>query len=165
VRESALLRSLTIIEPNVPWLLEGPDGDEATLSWWRAENERVTAEAAGNSERRAVLWFELVNNRGPHAFDEQPDALRRMWLDNFNAVRPPTPPPSPLRCEDLRAITAPTLVLCAQFGMPYSRRIAQRVAECISSSRLVLVPSVTHFMTYQAPGQFNGTLLAFLDDH
>jgi pimeloyl-ACP methyl ester carboxylesterase len=165
VREPGLLRSLTIIEPNVPWLLEGPDGDEAILSWWRAENERVTAEAAGDADRRAMLWFELVNNRGPHAFDAQPETLRRMWLDNFNAARPAAPPPSPLRCEDLAVITAPTLVLGAEFGMPYSRRIAERVAECISGSRLVVLPSVTHFMSYQAPEQFIRTVLGFLDEH
>ena len=50
--EPGLVRSLTIVEPNVPWLLEGDPEGEAVLAWWRDENERVRAEAAGDAERR-----------------------------------------------------------------------------------------------------------------
>ena len=80
--EPSLVRSLTIVEPNLPWLLEGDPDGEAMLARWRAENERVRAEAAGDAELRATLWFELVNNRGPGAFEAQPNAFRRMWLEN-----------------------------------------------------------------------------------
>ncbi|CAN5126552.1 hypothetical protein BH18CHL2_BH18CHL2_08250 [soil metagenome] len=162
LREPGLLRSLTIIEPNVPWLLEGDPEGEAALAWWRHENERVQAEAAGDAERGAKLWFELVNNRGPGTFDAQPEAFRRMWLDNFNARRPAAPPPEQLRCERLGAITAPTLAVGAEYGMPYSRRIVDTLARCIPGSRLVVIPSVTHFMSYQEPATFNDAVLDFL---
>lgn len=165
LREASLVRSLTIIEPNVPWLLEGtPEGD-AVLARWRDEQERVRAEAAGDVERRAKLWFELVNNRGPHTFDAQSEAFRRMWLDNFNVTRPAAPSPEPLTCEQLRGITTPTLVLGAEHGMPYSRRIADRLAGCIPGSRLVVIPAVTHFMSYQDPEIFNDVVLDFLAQH
>ena len=71
--EPGLVRSLTIVEPNVPWLLEGDPEGETVLAWWREENERVRAEAAGDVERGATLWFELVNNRGPGTFQAQPE--------------------------------------------------------------------------------------------
>src|SRR5215208_1413043 len=123
VREPGLVRSLTIVEPNVPWLLEGDPEGEAVLQWWRDENERLRVEAAGDAERRAKLWFELVNNRGPGTFAAQPEQFRRMWLDNFNAKRPLAPPPEPLTYEQIGAIPTPTLVVGAEYGMPYSRRI------------------------------------------
>jgi pimeloyl-ACP methyl ester carboxylesterase len=165
LREGGLLRTLTVIEPNVPWLLEGhPDG-EAALGWWRAENARVGAEAAGDDEQRARLWFELVNNRGPGAFDTQPEALRRMWLDNFGVPRPTAPPPEPLTCPQLRAVTTPTLVIGAEFGMPYSRRIVDALVDCIPGSRRLVVPGVTHFMSYQDPGPFNAAVLDFIGRH
>ena len=163
--DPGLVRSLTIIEPNVPWLLEGDPEGEEVLAWWRDENGRVRAEAGGDAERRAGLWFELVNNRGPETFESQAEALRRMWLDNFNVRRPVTPPPEPLTCERLGAITAPTLVVGAEHGMRYSQRIVDRLAACIPGSRLVVLPSVTHFMSYQEPGPFNAVVLDFVSRH
>ena len=165
LRDLGLIRSLTIIEPNVPWLLEGDPEGEAVLEWWRGENDRVRAEAAGDHERSAKLWFELVNNRGPGTFDTQTEALRRMWLDNYDAKRPAAPSPEPLTCKQLGAITTPTLAVGAEYGMPYSRRIVERLAGCISGSRLVVIPSVTHFTSYQEPATFNQTVLDFLARH
>lgn len=164
LREPSLVRSLTIIEPNVPWLLEGDAEDEAALSWWRDENARVQSEAGADIERRARLWFELVNNRGPGTFDAQAEPFRRMWIDNFNSGRPIAPPP-PLTCEHLGAIAAPTLVVGAGDGMPYSRRIVERLAGCIPGSQRVVIPGVTHFMSYQAPDVFNDTVLEFVSKH
>ena len=164
----ALIRSLTIVEPNVPWLLEGDPDGEAVLASWRAENERVRVEAAGDEDRAARLWFELVNNRGPGTFEAQPEALRRMWLEQFAGRRPPAPgatPAAPLRCADLGRIGVPTLALGAEHGMPYSRAILDRVASCIPGSDLVIVPGVTHFMSHQAPDRFNEIVLDFIDRH
>jgi pimeloyl-ACP methyl ester carboxylesterase len=165
LREPGLVRSLTIVEPNVPWLLEGNPEGEAVLAWWRDENERVRAEAAGDADRRAELWFELVHNRGPGTFGVQPEALRRMWLDNFNARRPAAPAPEPLTCAKLGVTTTPTLVLGAEYGMPYSRRIADALAGCIPGSRVAVVPAVTHVMSYQEPDVFSGVVLDFLAAH
>jgi pimeloyl-ACP methyl ester carboxylesterase len=164
LREPQLVRSLTIIEPNVPWLLEGDAEGERVLAWWRAENQRVTAEAAGDADRAAQLWFELVNNRGPGAFGAQPEGLRQMWLDNFGRQGPKAPPEALAR-ETLKTITTPTLVLAAEHGMPYSRLIVDRLAECIAGCRLVVVPAVTHFMSYQQPALFNRAVLDFLAQH
>jgi pimeloyl-ACP methyl ester carboxylesterase len=161
LREPGLIRSLTVIEPNVPWLLEGNPEGEAALAWWRSENDRVRTEAVGDAERRAILWFELVNNRGPRTFDDQPAALKDMWLDNFDAVRPAAPP-EPLTCAQLGSITTPTLVVGAEFGMVYSRRIADALAGCIPHSRLLVIPGVTHFMSYQDADSFNAAVLEFV---
>ena len=165
LREPGLIRSLTIIEPNVPWLLDGNPEGEATLAWWRSENDRVRTEAQGDPERRARLWFELVNNRGPGTFDAQPAVLRRMWLDNFDPPRPTAPAPEPVTCAQLGAITTPTLVIGAEFGMPYSRRIVDELAGCVPGSRLLVIPGVTHFMSYQDPDAFNDAVLEFIAQH
>jgi non-heme chloroperoxidase len=165
LREVGLVRSLTIIEPNLPWLLEGDAEGEAVLAWWHDQNERVRVAAEGDDERAAKLWFELVNNRGPGTFDAQPEALRRMWLDNFKTRRPPSSTPEPLTCEQLGGITTPTLVVEAGYGMPYSRRIVQVLAGCIPGSQLAVIPSVTHFMSYQEPDRFNDLVLGFIAQH
>ena len=162
--EPELLRSLTIVEPNVPWVLEGDPAGETTLADWRAENERLHAEAGDDREQAAALWFDLVNNRGRGAFARQPEQFRSMWLDNFGRDRPTTPP-EPLTRQQLKAIRTPTLALTGEHGMPYSRRIAELVAGCVPDCRLADVPGVTHFMSYQAPSVFNGLVLDFLAEH
>ena len=165
LREPGLVRSLTIIEPNLPWLLEGDPDGESALAWWRAATERVRVDAGGDEMRRAKLWFELVNNGGPGTFDAQPEALRRMWLDNFGAPRPVAPPPEPITCAQIGAITTPTLIIGAEFGMPYSRRIVDALAACIPDRRLLVIGGVTHFMSYQDPDRFNETVLEFVARH
>lgn len=46
--------------------------------------------------------------------------------------------------------------------MPYARRIVETLAGCISGNCLVVIPSVTHFMSYQEPDMFNEAVLDFL---
>lgn len=165
LRAPDLIRSLTIIEPNVPWLLEGDSEGEAILAWWRFQNERVLSEAAGDAVRQAKLWFELVNNQGAGVFDRQPEELRQMWLNNFGTKRPVTPAPAPLTCEQLGSISVPTLIIGAEYGMPYSRRIVDVLSTCISTSRRKVISGVTHFMSYQHPAVFNEVVFDFLAQH
>ena len=162
LRAPELVRSLVTIEPNVPWLLEGDLEGDRMRAWWRTENERVLTEAANDPAEAARLWFELVNNRGRGTFVAQPEAFRRMWLDNSLIDRPTAATPDPVRCAELGAVGTPTLVVGAEYGMPYSRAIVERVARCVPNCRFVVVPAVTHFMSYQQPDVFNSLVLEFL---
>jgi len=164
IQEPDLVRSLTIIEPNVPWLLEGSVEGESALEWWRTKRERDRSEAGGDAERAAVLFFETVNNRGSGTFEAQAEGLRRMWLDNAGA-KPAVPERRPLTCEQLGAIKAPTLVIGGEYGMRYSAAINAALVPCIPESRLVVIPGVTHFMSYQEPDAFNELVLGFLAQH
>lgn len=161
-RAPELLRSLTVIEPNAPWFLDGTEHGEAVLADWRAANEALREAGVGDPDGGARRWFELVNNRGPSTFDAQQETLRRMWLENFGRPGAAPAPPARLTCADLAAIDVPTLVIGAEYGMHYSRRIADLVAGCLPGSSLVVVPGVTHFMSYQAPEVFNEVVLDFL---
>ena len=160
-----VVRTLTIIEPNVPWLLKGDSEGESLLAWWRSKNERIRVEAVDDPAKAARLWFELVDNIGPGTFTAQPVAFQHMWLKNFTATRPPVPPPDPVRCEDLRGVSTPTLVVGAEHGMRYSRRMVDVLASCLPDARRVVLPGVTHFMSYQNPVAFNELVLAFLDEY
>jgi pimeloyl-ACP methyl ester carboxylesterase len=56
-------------------------------------------------------------------------------------------------------------VVGAEYGMRFSRRIVDILAGCISGSRSIVIPSVTHFMSYQEPEVFNEAILGFLSHH
>lgn len=169
VRAAALdpspFRTLTIVEPNVPWVLEGDPAGEEVLAWWRAENERVRAVAGGDAERGAALWFELVEGRGPDRFAAQPAWFRGMWLEMFDrrgAAAPP--PPESLTCEHLAGIAVPVLALGGEASNRYSRAILPAVAACLPDVRLVTLPGATHFVSFQDPSAFNAAVLSFLAD-
>jgi pimeloyl-ACP methyl ester carboxylesterase len=161
VERPELFRTLTIVEPNIPALLEGDDYGESVLAWWRRENDRVRANA-DDPRRRAELWFELVNNQGPGTFGAQLPAFREMWIENMTAERPPAPSTSGPVCADLARIPVRSLAIATEHGMPYSRLIVDRIAACIPDCRLVSIPGVTHFVSYQDPDRFNEIVLAFL---
>lgn len=162
LRAHDFLRTLTIVEPNVPSLLAGDEEGETILAWWRNQNDRVRAEAGDDPMRQAELWFELVNNQGPGRFGDQPAAFREMWMLNMTMTRPAATSVSPLTCDRLRELPVPTLALGAEHGMPYSRLIVERLAACLPDCQFVVVPAVTHFMSYQAPTTFNDLVLDFL---
>jgi pimeloyl-ACP methyl ester carboxylesterase len=163
-RQPALFRSLTIVEPNAPSLLTDDPVDREVERAWKSATERLRDLYGTEPARLAETWFELVNNQGPGAFGRQPAAFRQMWLANFGARRSPSVALAPA-CDDLGAITLPTLVIGTEYGMPYSRRIVRRVAECIPGARTVILPSAMHFVSYQDPAVFNEVVLAFLAAH
>ena len=146
--DPGLVRSLTLIEPNVPWLLDGDPEGETVLMWWRDENARVRVEAAGDAERGAKLRFELVNNRARTRSTPNPSRCAGCGSDNFIARRPAAPSLEPLTCEQLGAITTPTLAVAAEYGMPYSRRIVDKLA-CVSPAAAWSSSLLSHFMSYQ----------------
>lgn len=162
LRAPELVRSLVIIEPNVPWLLEADADGLAILKAWRHTNDRLRLEHADDEELRAKLWFEMVNNSGHGTFDAQPESFRRMWLENFGARRAAAPAER-LDCAQLALIGAPTLALGAEHGILYSRAILDRLAACIPVRSKVIVAGVTHFMSYQAPSTFNQLVMGFID--
>lgn len=163
-REPELFRSLTVVEPNVPSLLTEDAVDRDVQRTWTSATARLRELHGTDPPRHAETWFELVNNQGPGTFGRQPSAFREMWLANFGARRSAATAPE-LMCGALRAMTVPTLVIATEHGMPYSRRIVERVAECIPGARTMILSSATHFVSYQAPSVFNEVLLAFLAEH
>jgi pimeloyl-ACP methyl ester carboxylesterase len=165
LKAPALVRSLTTIEPNVPWLLQGDADGEEVLAAWREANRRLEVEAGGDAARRAELWFELVNNRGPGTLDAQPEAFRTMWLENFGSSSGRASPPEPLTCSQLATLAVPTLALGTEHGMRYSRTILDRLVACLPSCEHVVLPGVTHFVSYQAPHVFNAAVLDFISRH
>lgn len=163
-RAPGLFRSLTIVEPNVPSLLTDEPADRDLLDAWRSATEGLRELHGADPARHSEAWFELVNNQGPGTFARQAAEFRRMWLANFGAKRSASTGPG-LTCGALGAVDVPTLVVGTEHGMPYSRRIVERVAECIRGARTAILPSATHFVSYQAPAVFNEVLLGFLGEH
>jgi pimeloyl-ACP methyl ester carboxylesterase len=62
-------------------------------------------------------------------------------------------------------VKAPTIVAGGELTRRYYYLIDGVVARCIPGARLVIIPEVTHLMSYQNPPAFNEALLRFLARH
>ena len=97
-----LLRSLTLLEPGLASLLTDiPDGKPEIEERRDAFQPMVTAEKKGDTVQATKSQW--VNNEGSGAFDNQPESVRRMFLDNARTV------PLALSAPRAPAITCATL--------------------------------------------------------
>jgi len=160
-----VVRSLTVMEPGLRTLLtDNPETKLVLDEVSKAREPILAAVKAGDVVQATKLFFDWVNNHGAGAFDQQPEALRQMCLDN--ARRLPllldAPPPPALSCATLNDVKAPTLVIGGAQSLRYFSLINEAVVRCIPGSRLVLIPQATHLMSHQNPTAFNEALLQFL---
>jgi len=161
-----LVRSLTVLEPPIDELLADLSGVHAVRDEWINAFEPIrTAALAGDVVRAAKLFFDLANNQGSGAFDKQPETFRQMVLENARTIPlqllAPRDRPAISR-STLSGLKARTLVVGGEQSPRYLSLINEVVAQCISGSRLVVVPRATHLMSHQNPGAFNEAFLDFL---
>jgi pimeloyl-ACP methyl ester carboxylesterase len=163
-----LVRTLTVLEPAIHELLvDLPEAQPVRDAWGKAFEPIATAAKAGEAVHATKLFFELVNNQGPGAFDTQPEAFRQMILENARTLplSRSAPPPPALSCATLGGVKAPTLVVGGELSLRYFSLINEVVVQCIPVSRLVVIPKATHLMSHQNPAAFNEALLQFLTQH
>ncbi len=65
---------------------------------------------------------------------------------------------------EARGITVPTLVLCGSGDTVTPEESCRRVAAAITGARFELVPGPGHALYIEAPGQFDDTIVRFLEE-
>src|SRR5262249_4345098 len=70
----------------------------------------------------------------------------------------------PISEAEIRSIQAPALVVTGAQSPLFHRRLAGLLGALLPDSRLLEVPSATHFMHLQNPAALNACLLRFLTD-
>lgn len=163
-----LARTLTLAEPALGALLaDSPEGKKLLAERSEGFAPVVVAARAGDAARAARLMFEWVTDLGAGALDEQPEASRRMVLDDARTVPlwvSELPLPEVSR-DALGGVEATTMVVGGEQTRRYYSLINEIVAGCIPVSRLQIIPEATHLMPYQNPAAFNEALLQFLAPH
>jgi pimeloyl-ACP methyl ester carboxylesterase len=64
---------------------------------------------------------------------------------------------------DLARITAPTMIADGEYDEAIRREHTEALARAIPGAKLVIMPGVSHFAHFQAPEEYNRTVLAFID--
>jgi pimeloyl-ACP methyl ester carboxylesterase len=65
--------------------------------------------------------------------------------------------------DDLAQIQVPVAIVQSEFDEFIKREHAEYLAESIPNAEFIYLPGVSHFAPLQRPEQFNGAMLAFLN--
>ncbi len=139
----------------LPW-----DGDDAfPFGEWA-----MIAQAHGVDSLKAAITAVAMHNR---AFGADVASRDRNEMALYRGLEfiDPAPPSSlvaPARIDELRAVTAPTLVVIGEREMPYFRIVADALTYGISGARKVVIPGGGHAVSWSEPERFVAEVLRFL---
>jgi pimeloyl-ACP methyl ester carboxylesterase len=88
----------------------------------------------------------------PQDYDAFVAAISAMWNSQPNFT-----------IGDLAKITAPTMIADGEYDEAIRREHTETLARAIPGAKLVIMPGVSHFAHFQAPEEYNRTVLAFID--
>ncbi|MBS9403238.1 alpha/beta hydrolase [Halomonas sp. TRM85114] len=163
-----LVRGMMHYEPFIPSLVaELPEERQAAIE---EEGEkygpaRETLEA-GNVVQATRLFIEAVFQRAPGGFEQEPEYMRTIWLDNARtlplqvAMTPPA-----ITCEDLTTLEQPTLILKGEESDLFYASVAYALAQCLPQADMQVIPDVNHDGPIHAVEAFTAAILDFLAEH
>lgn len=163
-----LVRGMVHYEPGMGSLVGGmPEELQAAIG---EEGSRfgpaVEAAKAGDAMQATELFIEAAFQREPGGFEQEPEYMRTIWLDNARTVPlqiADTPPD--ITCEDLMTIEQPTLVLRGEHTDIFYSSVAEAMAECQPQAELQVIPGVNHDGPVHAVEAFTAAILDFLAEH
>jgi pimeloyl-ACP methyl ester carboxylesterase len=164
MKEPGLIRTLTLAEPALFSLLAAtPDGKTVLDQWNKGVEPMIAAMKAGDNALATRHLLALVTGEPPENFDKLPAALRQILLDNARTLPLLFATPStPVTCEMLGGIKAPTLVVRGERTPQIFVKTNDEVGRCIAGSKQAVIAKASHPMSYDNPPEFNRAVLAFL---
>jgi pimeloyl-ACP methyl ester carboxylesterase len=165
LKNPSLVRSLILYEPSVNVLApDSPEGKAAREDRAKILGPAVAANKAGDTTRSARLLHEGVFQLPPGGFDNEPQTLQTIALEN---ARPLTlvftaPPPPIVTCEMLKSFTRPTLLMHGEKTQTSYKLMAEEMSKCVPGARLLVIPNVNHAGPRQDPTAFSAAVLEFV---
>ncbi len=139
--------------------MPGHEPGDALRAFGQREEDLIEAgDIAGAVELNVATWL------GPEAGEAARERVRLMQQHAFE-VQLAAPEVEPTEVAvDLRAITAPSLVVSGGKDLPDFRLIAARLAGLLPGARLAELPWAGHLPTLERPDELSQLLTAFLRD-
>ena len=155
-RRPRRVTALALVSAGMP----GHEPTDALRGFWQREGELIEAgDIAGAVELNVATWL------GPEADEATRERVRLMQRHAFDVQLAAPEEYEPVEVEvDLRAITAPSLVVSGARDLPDFRLIAARLAALLPGARAVELPWAGHLPTLERPGESSEMLTAFLRD-
>lgn len=160
-----LVSSVVVYEPYVPELLVTPEGEASADSFNSTWGPIGAAIEDGDDTTALELTMEAVFSLPPGGFQTLNPAARTMFLENAHTVRSQwnSPDPTPLDCEALGGVRAPTLIIYGSASHPFFAEMAKALAGCMPDAKLAVLEGLGHDAPLTAAPEVAEVALTFLD--
>jgi pimeloyl-ACP methyl ester carboxylesterase len=166
LRNPALVRTLTLHEPEAPSVLPADSAEEKAAREDQAKfySAAIEANKAGDPVRTTRLFIEGVYQLEPGGFDRLPEATRTMVLDNARTapLMFGAPPPPAITGDALKTFTRPTLVTHGEKTQAFFKLISESISKCVPGAQSVSFPNLIHNAPSADPVAFTAALFEFL---
>jgi TolB protein len=147
-----LVRSLVLAEGG---FLTQPGVENAGA---RASMQARALLESGQGERAVRTFIDAATGEG--TFDRMTTSERQALLDNRMALGAPL---APLKCDDVRRLQPPTMLVRGDSSPPFLQDAMQALAACLPAGERVTIPKASHDMYLDNPEAFNSAALQFID--
>lgn len=164
VNRPELAQRLILYEPAIISFVKDPHAAQTAA----ADRLEMTARARdrlnrGDASTAVRLFMDGVNDRRG-TFADLPETVQDVMVENSRML--PllfgAPPPS-ISCDDLQRLErTPVVVARGSATRPFYRIAADRAAECLPASTLVIIPDARHLLPVEDHEKFTALLLNLL---
>lgn len=168
LRHPEMVRGMVHYEPAVGTLVAGmPEELKTAIAEERKKyGPAMEALKAGEAVEATKLFIEAVFERPEGGFEQEPEYMRTIWLDNARTLAPMFgSPPNSITCDDLANIKQPTLIVKGEQTDLYYSSVADTMAQCQPDAELRELAGVGHEGPVHAVEPFTATILDFLASH
>jgi pimeloyl-ACP methyl ester carboxylesterase len=160
-----LVKSIFIYESSVPTYVTDPEALK-TLQESRGATFGPVAKLLkeGDEAEATRTMIDGVANKGSGYFQQMPQAVQQMVLDNARTLKPvfAAPPARQISCADLASIKAPVAVVQGANTTPFYKVTSETAARCMPSAKHIVVPGVGHLWPGESPADFSSAVVSFL---
>ena len=168
LKHPELVKTVTLGEPPVAPLLMGvPGGDTMANKFFALVKPASEAFKSGDDEKAISIFAAWVIG-DTNFYKSLPAEARSAMLSNSLELRGSLLSNKPfpeVKCEDLKKIQAPVLLMKGEKTTPFFSTIIDEVDKCLANKEKITLPGATHGLQMENPGDFNKMVLAFIDKH
>ena len=163
-----LVKTVTLGEPPVaPLLMSLPGGDTIANKFFAIVKPASEAFKSGNDEKAVSIFAAWVIGDS-NFYKSLPAEARSAMLANTLELRGSLLSNKPfpeVKCEDLKKIQTPVLLIQGEKTTPFFSTIVDEAAKCLAKKEKTILPGATHGLQRDNPGEFNKIVLSFIDKH